>query len=62
MGNISKHPGLLVNALFNRGDRKFRRISGRRHRKKLNFTSSVENCLQDYKSFFVFNISPQLTS
>ena len=60
VGNISKQPGLVVNALFNRRYRKFKKRKHRRHRKKLNLndlTSSVENCLHSYKSrFFVFYV------
>ena len=60
MGNISKQPGLLVNALFNKRDRRFRKRGGRRRRRKLDLTdltSKLENCLQSYKScFFVFNV------
>ena len=69
VGNISKQPGLVVNALFNKRSRKFRKRSGRRRRKKLdwnNLTSKLENCLHGYKSrFFCFQsskFSPQLTS
>ena len=58
VGNISKQPGLLVNALFNKRDRRFRKRGGCRRRRKLDLTdltSKLENCLQSYKScFFVF--------
>ena len=56
MGNISKQSGLVVNALFNRRYRKFRKRKDRRHRKRLNLndlTSSLENCLHSYKSRFL---------
>ena len=56
-GNVSKKPGLVVNELFNRKDRKFRKRNGHRHRKKLNvgeLTSKLENCLHEYKSCFLF--------
>ena len=36
VGNVSKKPGLVVNTLFNRRDRRFRKRSGHRNKKKLN--------------------------
>ena len=60
IGNVSKKPGLVVNELFNRRDRRFRKRNGHRHRKRLDvndITSRLENCLHEYKScFFVFRI------
>jgi hypothetical protein len=56
VGNISKQPGLVVNALFNRRYRKFRKRKDRRHRKRNDLTSSLENCLHSYKSRFLFLI------
>ena len=51
---------MVVNELFNRRGRKFRKRSGHRHRRKLDIsdlTSRLENCLHAYKSpFFVFNV------
>ena len=55
VGHISKQPGLLVSALFNKRDRRFRKRGGRRCKRKLDLTdltSKLENCLQDYKSCF----------
>ena len=60
VGNISKKPELVVNELFHKRDRKFRKRSGRRRRRKLSvsdLTSSLEICLHEYMScFFVFNV------
>ena len=57
VANIS---GLVVNELFNRRGRKFRKRSGYRRRRKFHIndlTSRLENCLHVYKSlFFVFNV------
>ena len=59
IGNVSKKPGLVVNELFNRRDRRFRKRNGHRHRKRLDvndITSRLENCLHEYKScFFCFS-------
>ena len=57
VGNISKKPELVVNTLFHKRDRKFRKRSARRRRRKPNvsdLTSRLENCLHEYKSRFVF--------
>ena len=60
IGNISKKPGLVINQLFNRRDKKFRKRNGNRRRKKHNvseLTSRLENCLREYKTCFsVFHI------
>ena len=60
VGNISKKPELVVNELFHKRDRKFRKRSGCRRRRKLSvsdLTSSLEICLHEYMScFFVFNV------
>ena len=55
IGSISKKPGLVVNKLFNRKDRKIKKRNGHRRRKKhcaSELTSRLENCLREYKSRF----------
>ena len=55
VGNISKKPGLVVNELFHKQNRKFMKRSGHRHRKN-DLTSELENCLHEYKSGFLFSM------
>ena len=53
--NISKKPGLVLNELFHKRDRKFRKKNGRRCKIKLSIrdlTSEVDSCLHEYKSWF----------
>ena len=59
VGNISKKPGLVVNELFHKQNRKFRKRSGHRRRNKRSVSdlaSKLENCLREYKSGFFFSM------